>query len=151
MKINKKNVFETLEVKNIENQIPKIRLNNLMTNNSVELIGVYLEAQYIVNDNYLLFITMDCPFEESLFIYLLDNQLKIKDTVELGVEFNPGFFRNPVITGLDTINFSFFEEGDSWLLTILDKPKISLFNFEFPVKRKRIFLNKNWLKLKRSI
>lgn len=37
------------------------------------LEGLYLEAQYnFGNDKYILFLTEDCPFEEGLFIYLID-------------------------------------------------------------------------------
>ncbi|MDE8602607.1 hypothetical protein M3I01_006660 [Marinomonas sp. RSW2] len=149
MKISETKTFEVLKAESTGNDTPKIRLNNSTVNDSVQLIGGVLEAQYTVGDNYLLFITEGNPLEEALYIYLIDNQLRIKDTLELSAEYASGIFKTPLIIGLDSIKFSFFEKDDNWLLSVSDNPKISFFNFKYPVKRKKTFLNRTWLQLKK--
>jgi hypothetical protein len=150
MKIRETNIFEILKVESTGNIPPQIILNNSTLNDSIQVIGGVLEAQFTVDDNYLLFITEGNPLEEALYIYLLDNKLSIKDRLELSAIYASGIFNHPLIIGLDSIRFSFFEKDDNWLLTIFDNPKVSLFNFKYPVKRKRAFLSKTWLQLKKS-
>ena len=147
MQIRETNVFEILKVESTGNIPPKIILNNSTLNDSIQVIGGVLEALYTVDDSYLLFITEGNTLEEALYIYLLDNKLSIKDTLELSADYASGIFNNPLIIGLDSIRFSFFEKDDNWLLTVSGNPKVSLFNFKYPVKRKRSFLNKTWLQL----
>ena len=43
----------------------------------VILEGLYLAAQYKFNNKFILFLTEDCPFEEGLFIYLLDQTFNV--------------------------------------------------------------------------
>lgn len=151
MRINETKTFETLKAESTENNTPNIILNNSMLNDSVQLMGGILEAQYTVGNNYLLFITEGNPLEEALYIYLVDSQLKIKDTLELSAEYASGIFKKPLIIGLNSIKFSFFTKDDNWLLTVSDKPKLSFFNSKYPVKRKGAFLNRAWLQLKEDL
>jgi hypothetical protein len=150
MEIRETNIFEVLKVENTGSIPPQIILNNSTLNDSIQVIGGVLEAQYTVDDKYLLFITEGNPLEEALYIYLLDNKLSIKDTLELSANYASGIFNNPLIIGLDSLRFSFFEKDDNWLLTVSDNPKVSFFNFKYPVQRKRAFLSKIWLQLKKS-
>ncbi|TYK66127.1 hypothetical protein [Colwellia echini] len=149
MEIREINIFEVLKVENTGNIPPQIILSNSTLNDSIQVIGGILEAQYAVDDKYLLFITEGNPLEEALYIYLLDKKLSIKDTLELSANYASGIFNKPLIIGGDSIRFSFFDKDDNWLLTVSDNPKMSFFNVKYPVQRKRAFFSKNWLQLKK--
>ncbi|WP_413401991.1 hypothetical protein ACLKMI_04060 [Pseudoalteromonas sp. KJ71-7] len=150
MEIRETNIFEVLKVENTGNISPQIILNNSTLNASIQVIGGVLEAQYTVDDKYLLFITEGNPLEEALYIYLIDNKLNINDTLELSANYTSGIFNTPLIIGLDSIRFSFFEKDDNWLLTVSDYPKVSFFKCKYPVQRNRSFLSKVWLQLQKS-
>ncbi|WP_409425390.1 hypothetical protein [Pseudoalteromonas sp. RW-H-Ap-1] len=110
MEIRETNIFEVLKVENTGNISPQIILNNSTLNASIQVIGGVLEAQYTVDDKYLLFITEGNPLEEALYIYLIDNKLNINDTLELSANYTSGIFNTPLIIGLDSIRFSFLKK-----------------------------------------
>lgn len=74
------------------------------------LDGAVLEACIQVNDLLLAFMTDDCPFEECLRLYLLDDQLKILDRVTLGRIYTTGIFELLELLEPRTVAFQFFTD-----------------------------------------
>lgn len=85
--------------------------------------GQVLEAAIQVNEQrYLLFLTDDVIFEESLTIALIDLQEGVKEIIRLGNEYSTGSFENLSVTA-DAINFRFI--GDSlWTIKTSDSPRL---------------------------
>lgn len=72
------------------------------------LEGTVLEACVQYGNQYLLFLTDDIPFEDSLHIHLLDEDLKRVDTATLGAPYTTGHFRNLRYEDSGEITFEFF-------------------------------------------
>lgn len=141
---------DEFKIKNIienPNEIPRLQLENIRLNRSIEVSGKILEAQYGVNDHFLLFTTEDCPFEEALHIYYLSPQLEVLDALELSAMYTGGMLGDLAVDNGNAIRFSFFEKDESWTLKVLPKPEYAFFNHRHPVKRKMPFYRKSWLKL----
>ncbi|NHV09037.1 hypothetical protein G9X43_04045 [Cronobacter turicensis] len=87
--------------------------------------GEILEASVKVNEQlYVLFLTDDVIFEESLTIALIDFREGIKEIVYVGNEYTTGNFEALSITA-DKINFRFM--GDYlWTITVSDTPRLRL-------------------------
>lgn len=97
--------------------------------------GVTLEAQFRINDKYLLLVTEDVPYEEALHVYLLDDRLRILDELELSNTYTPGILRDLRVIAADELEFAFFGE-DRWRLQVYDAPRRRLIGNPFaPVKR----------------
>ncbi len=150
VKIEKIDEFETTKVERSVETTPKITLRNSKLEKSVAVVGGVLEAQYAADNYYLLFVTEGNPFEEALYIYFLDRNLIIKDSLELSIDYVSGIFRDFSIVKSNSIRFSFFDKKDNWILTVFDNPRMSFFGKKYPVKRKFSFFFKNWLQLEKS-
>lgn len=129
---------------------PRILLENIRTGKQREVIGKVLEAQYGNDDKTLLFVTEGNPFEEALYIYYLDDELKMLDVLELSAMYAGGILGH--ITPLDpgSISFSFFEQDERWVLSVLSEPGYAFLENRHPVKRRTSILTKRWLKLRKS-
>lgn len=149
MKIREINEFEITKTDSSAETIPKSTIKNSKLKDSIEVTGKVLDAQYAVDDNYLLFVTEGNPFEEALYIYFIDSNLRIKDSVELSADYASGIFSNCSNVGLNSIKFSFFDKEDNWILTIFHSPRISFFGNKYPVKRKSSIFRKRWLQLEK--
>lgn len=89
------------------------------------LEGTVLEACVQHGNQYLLFLTDDIPFEDSLHIHLLDESLNRIDTVTLGAAYTTGHFRNLTCQDSGRITFEFF--GDCvWEIVMLPKKRLRL-------------------------
>ncbi len=89
------------------------------------LEGTVLEACVQHGNQYLLFLTDDIPFEDSLHIHLLDEDLNRIDTVTLGAPYTTGHFRNLKCEDSGGITFEFF--GDCvWEIVVLPKKRLRL-------------------------
>ncbi|WBU40380.1 MULTISPECIES: hypothetical protein [Marinobacter] len=87
--------------------------------------GTVLEACIQHGNRYLLFLTDDIPFEDSLHIHLLDEDLDRIDTVTLGAPYTTGHFRNLKCEDSSGITFEFF--GDCvWKIVVLPKKRLRL-------------------------
>ncbi len=115
---------------------PQIIIKNSDTKKTIKLSGCVLEALFNLNNQHLLFTTDDCPFEEGLHIYLLDNSLKVLDFLELYAPYTPAILRNIKIIDPNKINFAFFHEEEKWELTVLETPKFLPFKNQYPVRKK---------------
>jgi len=75
------------------------------------LDGYYLEAALECNVGYLIFLTHDCPFEETLSIYLIDHVGILQDKAHICAIYTTGIFSNLKIQQPDKVFFEFFAEG----------------------------------------
>lgn len=87
--------------------------------------GQVLEAAVQVNEQrYILFLTDDIIFEESLTIALIDVHDGLKEIVRLGNEYSTGTFADLQVTD-DSVDFRFI--GDYiWTLKVSDSPRLRL-------------------------
>jgi hypothetical protein len=113
------------------------------------LLGISLEAQFKFNNKYLLFLTEDCPFEEYLSIYLLDQSFNVLDRAGMFIQFTPGMLGNLKIENDHEISFTFFSNDEKWTLTILPTPKrVLTFGLKVPVRRPFSFFGKRYFELR---
>ena len=87
------------------------------------LSGIRLEAQFQHIEKFILFITYDSIFAETLHIYLLNKNFTTID--EWQISQNEGAVHKLQIIGDNQLQFSFFGD-DSWVLTVLEKPQMTL-------------------------
>lgn len=87
--------------------------------------GKVLEAAVQVNEQrYILFLTDDIIFEESLTIALIDVHDGLKEIVHLGNEYSTGIFADLQVTD-NSVDFRFI--GDYiWILKVSDSPRLRL-------------------------
>lgn len=149
MHIEEINEFQIIDVIKVIDKTPTLLLEHKQLKKQLSLTGAVLEAQYRIGINYLLLVTEDNPFEEALYIYYVNNHLKIIDTLELSAMYAEGMLRNIVVDAPDKLRFAFFDNHEEWLLTILSKAAYSVFNEKFPIKRKASIVHKKYLKLQK--
>lgn len=124
-------------------------LNHQGRNTGVILLGVSLEAQFKFKDKYILFLTEDCPFEECLFIYLLDQDFNVLDRAEISIQFMPGILGDLKIENDHEISFTFFSNDEKWTLSILPAPKrVLTHGLKVPVKRPFSLFGKRYFELR---
>lgn len=124
-------------------------LNHQGRNTGVILLGVSLEAQFKFKDKYILFLTEDCPFEECLFIYLLDQTFNVLDRAEISIQFTPGILGDLKIENNHEISFTFFSNDEKWTLSILPAPKrVLTHGLKVPVKRPFSLFGKRYFDLR---
>ena len=111
--------------------------------------GQHLEAVIAVDQRYLVFVAEGFPFEETLWVYLIDESFEMMDQATLFAIYSPGEFRDLQLESSDTLSFSFFYE-DRWRLTVHQEKKrhIPLFGQPFPVYRQCRFFR--YLTLRRA-
>jgi hypothetical protein len=89
------------------------------------VFGAVLEAAVRIGEYYLLFMTDDVPFEESLGIILLDKGLSVKDSARIGGLYTTGSFSALELCEPSVVRFRFIEDT-SWEVRILEKPQLRL-------------------------
>ncbi len=94
-------------------------------NTGIKVSGKILEAAIAVaEDYYLLFLTDDVIFEESLNITFIHLKMGILENLELGGQYSTGSFEKLHIEQ-DSVNFRFI--GDTtWTVKILKSPSLRL-------------------------
>jgi hypothetical protein len=92
----------------------------------LELEGISLDAQYQYESKYLLFVSHNSPFADTLHIYLLNESfIKIDEWAISALSESEWYMlRNLKITDNNQIQFSFFGD-DSWILTVLKEPQMT--------------------------
>ena len=102
----------------------------------VRVDGVTLEKQWQVGTEYLLLLTEDSPYEEGLHIYLLDEEKRVKDALEIAGPYAPGTLRDVAVDDDAAVSFSFFGE-DRWRVEVNASAKGFLTSrVSSPAKRK---------------
>jgi hypothetical protein len=82
------------------------------------LPGALLEASFRVGDEWLLFLTDDIPFEESLEICLLDSKFQVADRATLAAPYAAGNFADLKVLSNHRLQFRFLGQG-VWRLELL--------------------------------
>lgn len=92
----------------------------------LRLEGISLDAQFCHEDRYLLFVSHNSPYADTLHIYLLDAQFQKIDewTISPASESEWFILRNVKVSGENELQFSFFGD-DAWILTVHRKPHLS--------------------------
>lgn len=86
--------------------------------------GHVLEAAVQVNNQrYILFLTDDVIFEESLTIALIDIRDGVKEIIRLGNAYSRGIFEDLLLTA-DSIHFR-FSSGRLWMIKTSDEPRLT--------------------------
>jgi len=100
--------------------------------------GYALDAAYQCDTGYLVFLNHDCPFEETLSIYLLDATGALQDSAHLGGMYTTGYFRNDQLIQPDKMSFEFFADA-TWTVHLLSKPHLRMPLFSEPLGITRPF------------
>lgn len=121
--VNSVSLMKVREATDLSQAHSELLLNGNIT--GIIVPGEILEASVQINDQrYVLFLTDDVIFEESLTIALIDFREGIKEIVSVGNEYSTGNFEALSITA-DRINFRFM--GDYlWTVTVSDTPRLRL-------------------------
>ena len=96
------------------------------------LCGAVLEYQFCLRDGrHVLFLTADCPYEETLHIHLLSSTFERLDGLELGAMYCSGRLRDVrVLEGgdvtPDVIEFDFIHSARC-RIRVLHRPQLVLF------------------------
>ncbi len=102
----------------------------------VVLKGLILEAQFVCGHHYLLFLTHDCPFEETLSIYLLDQSFNVLDRAEIFSMFTMGIFGDLKIENEREVSFTLFSSEEKFALTVLQAPqRVLTHGLKVPIRR----------------
>jgi len=109
-----------------ENEDPKCEIIAKGVATGCIVSGAFLEAAVQCGEYHLLFITNDCPFEETLNIYLFDKQWRLLDSAEMFCIYSTGSFSDLTLIEPNRARFLFFGDTD-WEVEIFDVPK-----FRFP-------------------
>lgn len=89
------------------------------------LYGAVLEAAIECNSQYLLFVTDDIPYEESLRIFLLDPTFDVIDSASIGAPYTTGSFSSLTLREPDTVGFRFLGETP-WTVQLLTSDALRL-------------------------
>lgn len=101
----------------------EVILNSVPTGQFVQ--GAILEAAAEWQGFYLLFTTDDSPFEDFLYIHLLDSDLGLLDSAMIGGMYSTGSFSLLESPEPDTLWFRFIGDTD-WSVQVLPKPSFRL-------------------------
>ncbi|EPE7488656.1 hypothetical protein ACSMAF_000669 [Cronobacter universalis] len=121
--VNSLSLMKVQEATNLSQARSEVVLNG--NNTGIIVPGEILEATVQVNEQrYVLFLTDDVIFEESLTIALIDLRGGIKEVVRVGNEYATGYFEALSVTA-DSISFRFIGEY-LWTVTVSDTPRFRL-------------------------
>ena len=104
----------------------EVLLNGKAT--GVKVSGKVLEAAVKVSDvHYLIFLTDDVIFEESLniFLIILGSNNTVVEYASIGSMYSTGEFKNMKIASSDSVLFDFMD-GEQWKVIIHNSPKLRL-------------------------
>lgn len=116
----------------------KLLVNGRISGDVIEgsVVELCLEHQ----KGFLVFLTDGIPHEDFLNIHLLDNDLRILDSVRIGSMYSTGSFSAPNVLDDKRVAFEFI--GDyQWYVTILSQPefRVPMFSSVKGVSRKYLF------------
>ncbi len=123
-----------------ETEIPKCQIYINETATDSILQGAILEAAIKYQEFYLVFTTNDCPYEDTLNIHYLDQDLRILDQATLSWPYGTGSFILINILQPNRIRFQFFTRDDweitlypkaQWLIPYLSEPRGVWRKFKF--------------------
>jgi hypothetical protein len=97
-----------------------------------------LEAAIAWRDAFLIFLTDDIPYEETLSIYLLDGELNCLDSATLGGMYSTGFFKLSELSEPNVVRIRFIGDMD-WSVELLREPEFRLPFISEPIGVSRRF------------
>ncbi|HOB47512.1 MAG TPA: hypothetical protein PKM60_15130 [Zoogloea sp.] len=106
-----------------DDDIPQCELLVAGAVTGCRLSGAILEAAVEVAGKYLLFMTDDVPFEETLTLHLLDGQFRLLDSASVGRAYATGVFSLVELREPDELVFRFIGETP-WAVKLLDGPAL---------------------------
>lgn len=89
------------------------------------ITGTVLELCARYKDKFLVFATDDTPFEDMLYVHLLDDSFNVLDSLIIGAMYSTGSFFDPQLISTNKIVFRFIGDTD-WSITILDQAKFGI-------------------------
>lgn len=108
------------------------------------LPGRKLEQVVCYQNFYLFFFTEDTPFEETLSIFLLDNNFDVIDSAVIGSIYASGVFDNFEIISQDKVGFNFL--GDfRWYVKILPHFKFRIFLSNYVILKRKYRLKQHFV------
>lgn len=121
--------LETITVKVLnpdkDKEVPRCEILQNWVPVGKHVAGAVLEAAIQWRELYLLFLTDDCPFEETLNIHLLDEKFNALDSATMFWMYSTGMFESLQLIQPNIVQFCFF--GDrTWAVELLRKPAFRL-------------------------
>lgn len=119
------NTLDNIEVRVVnaekEEEIPQAEILQDGKRTGAYVSGAFLEAAVQWNGWYMLFLTNNCDFEETLNIHLLDEHFHEMDSATMSWMYSTGAFKALELIQPRTVQFRFF--GDTiWKVELLQKP-----------------------------
>lgn len=111
------------EVTDKEMPHSKIVVNGHAT--STIVVGAFLEVALRWKEYVLAFVTDDIPFEDSLRIYMLNQQYRVVDSASIGMMYTTGSFTHLELKEPNTVWFQFMGDG-TWRLQLLDQRELTI-------------------------
>ena len=125
MSLSVANTFTLRAIAACDDAAPTSELVQHGAPTGVLLAGVVLEAAVAWNESYVLFLTDDVPYEESLHIHLLSADFQLIDTASLSAMYATGSFSALTLMPPDRLSFRFFGDMD-WRVELLSRPKLRI-------------------------
>lgn len=92
----------------------------------IDVKGTVLETQFELESGLvLMWLTDDSPYDEGLYVYLVDGNDTILDALEAGADFTPGILKTGKL-GKDWLEFEFFLNNRIYRLEVTKKAGIRL-------------------------
>lgn len=120
--VNENDVYLKIISEATETESPKSEITIEGTKIKLAINGVYLESCIEYDEYYLVFTTDDCPFEESLNIYLLSSENEIIDNATIFWPYGTGSFKLLRVADPNLVQFKFFGEKD-WQIKIFNNKR----------------------------
>lgn len=115
-----------------DNEIPRSEIFQNAMPIGKYVTGAILEAAVQWREWYLLFLTDDCPFEDTLNIHLFDEQFNALDSAAMYWMYSTGVFKSLELIQPNIAQFRFF--GDTtWSVELLREPTFRLPFFTEPL------------------
>lgn len=106
-----------------DGDIPECELVVAGAATGCRLSGAILEAAVDVGGKYLLFMTDDVPYEETLTLHLLDGRFRLLDSASIGLAYGTGAFALLELREPDELVFRFIGEVP-WVVQLLNGPAL---------------------------
>jgi len=129
-----------------DTQPPQSQLQIKGVQQQVVIQGAILEAAVETKNAYLVFMTDDIPYEDTLRITLISKSFEILDIANLGAAYTTGSFQFLDLNGEHHITFSFFGETP-WTLTLLERKQLLIPFFSEPKGVSRPFGFQHYFKI----
>ena len=108
-----------------DEKTPTLKFYLPSVNISAEIEGADVETCIAINDDYLVFTTNDCPYEETLNITLINSANQILDQASIFWPYGTGSFNFERLIEPNKVVFQFFAEK-LWQVELFEDKKLVL-------------------------